>query len=296
MQEAPTRETTAGVVVTFNPPEGFERRLASLANHVDRVLIVDNGSARATLERLHSQTMPPRVELHLNGRNLGVATAFNQGVEWARARGYRWLLLSDHDTEFDESASRTLRSVWESYPERDRIAVIGCNFVDANLDSTQYPATAEEPTWSERETVISSGSLLSLCALEQLGPLRDEFFIDQVDHEYCLRARSKGFRIVATGRAVMRHSVGTGKTHGRLLGVVSLNHPPQRWYYFLRNEVGLIREYCLREPHWALVTFVSRARKTLAMMILEKDRLAKLRYAAAGFADGVRGRYGPYRA
>jgi rhamnosyltransferase len=234
------------------------------------------------------------VELRLNGRNLGVATALNRGADWARQKSYQWLLLSDHDTHFDEDAMSTLQAVWRDYPEREKIAVIGCNFVDSNLRSLQYAPDPDESPWSERKTVISSGSLLSLSAFERVGPLRDEFFIDQVDHEYCLRARSKGFRILATGRPVMRHTVGTGKSHGRF-GFITLNHPPQRWYYLIRNEMSLVREYVVREPHWAFITVVSRIQRTLAMVLFEEDRFAKLRYAAAGFVDGVLGRFGQVR-
>jgi hypothetical protein len=99
----------------------------------------------------------------------------------------------------------------------------------------------------------------------------------------------KGFRILVT-EPVMRRSVGAGKSHGKL-GFVALNYPPQRWYYLLRNEVSLVREYLLPEPHWAVVTVISRIQKTIAMVLFEDRRLAKPRYAATGFTDGVLGRF-----
>jgi rhamnosyltransferase len=296
MSDAPVASNTGGVVVTYHPDAGLRERVRTLAQQVDRVLVVDNGSSERRATIVHDLEAVSGVDLLLNDQNRGVATAFNQGILWARERGYHWALLSDQDTQFEEGALSTLGSVWQAHPSPQRIAVIGCNFVDRNLRVLQYGFPSDHgPPWSEQATVISAGSLLSLDAFEQLGPLADEFFIDHVDHEYCLRARSKGFRVLATKLPLMQHAVGVGSIHGKL-GLITYNHSPERWYYMLRNEVSLVRRYLWREPRWALVTVTCRLRSLLLMLLLESHRIAKLRNAAIGFLDGAQGRFTHVRA
>ena len=96
----------------------------------------------------------------------------------------------------------------------DCIAVVGSSFRDAagRPDETR-PSGSAGAEWLEVESVISSGSLLALAVYEQIGPFRDEFFIDHVDTEYCLRARRQGFRILQTRRPSMSHTVGAPTRH-----------------------------------------------------------------------------------
>jgi rhamnosyltransferase len=290
MSDRPTSETTAGVVVTYDPDDGVRDRVAAMAAQVARVLVVDNASRPRGAAIVGALASLAKVELLRNERNLGVATALNQGAAWARGRSSDWLLLADHDTELAPDALATLEAAWSAYPAPSRIAVIGANFVDPNIDRLQYPLDrGDDLPWSEQPAVISAGSLLSLAAFERIGPFRDDFFIDHVDHEYCLRARREGFAVLATRRPVMRHTVGRGRRHR--LGIITHDHSPERWYYMLRNEVALVRDYLWREPRWTAITIHSRIRSLVFMLVFEAERGAKLRRAAAGFRDGLAGRF-----
>jgi hypothetical protein len=86
IHKAPTSRNTGGVVVTYNPDDGLAERVSSLANQVDRFLVVDNGSRARPLATVHRLETLAGVELRPHGRNLGVSTAFNQAAEWARER------------------------------------------------------------------------------------------------------------------------------------------------------------------------------------------------------------------
>jgi rhamnosyltransferase len=61
----------------------------------------------------------------------------------------------------------------------------------------------------------------------------EEFFIDFVDTEWCLRCRSKSIPIQVVPTAVMNHSIGeTSINLGFMRGFV---HSPERCYYEIRN-------------------------------------------------------------
>ena len=91
-------------------------------------------------------------------------------------------------------------------PAHLRPAVIGGNYFDtkrAVMKCRQYLRPMPE-----RKTVITSGCLVDAAFAREIGGFRDDFFIDQVDHEFCLRTRANGRRVAISAKPVMQHSVG----------------------------------------------------------------------------------------
>jgi rhamnosyltransferase len=283
------KKNVCAVIVAYHPGEGFEDRVAGISRQVDRVAIVDNGSSAEQARALDG--MAERKEVHLirNARNLGVATALNEGMAWARERAYAWAFLFDQDSVLEEGALDTLAGVLKARGGAKTPAVVGCNYRDVHAGRLRYPdESAAGISWRERKTVITSGSLVSVGAFGEIGPFRDAFFIDHVDDEYCLRARRKGYPVISTCRPVMLHSVGASTLH-RLLwkrtGVT--NHAPFRRYYMTRNHIVLMREYCATEPRWVYDTAYSRMKSLVLLCLFERQRPEKLRNVFRGFVHGV---------
>jgi rhamnosyltransferase len=286
------RKNVCAVVVAFHPDDGLETRVAGIAAQVDRVVIVDNRSSAERTRVLDRLAERKDVHLIRNAENLGVATALNEGMSWARERGYAWAFLFDQDSVLEEGALDTLAEVLSGFGGADATAVLGCNYLDVHAGRLRYPdERAAGFSWRERKTVITSGSLVSVGAYGAIGPFRDAFFIDHVDDEYCLRARRKGYRVLSTCKPVMLHSVGASTLH-RLLwkrtGVT--NHPAFRRYYMTRNHIILIREYCTVEPRWVYDTAYSRMKSLVLLCLFEKQRPEKLRNMLKGFVHGVFGK------
>jgi rhamnosyltransferase len=283
------RANVCGVVVTYHPGDGLEARVEALSRQVDRVVIVDNRSSDERARVLDRLDRLPYLHLIRNERNLGVATALNVGIDWAQRNGYAWAFLFDQDSVLEDGALDTLVAVMNEYDGGKPLAVAGCNYRDVNSGRLRYPdESVSGIAWRERKTVITSGSLLSVAAYDDIGPFRDSFFIDHVDDEYCLRARRRGYAVISTCRPVMLHSVGAATLH-RLLWkrTGTTNHPPFRRYYMTRNHVILIGEYWTLEPRWVYDTVRSRLKSLVLMCLFERQRPAKLRYMLRGFADGV---------
>jgi rhamnosyltransferase len=180
---------------------------------------------------------------------------------------------------------------WCPFPER--LAVLGCNYHNKINGTIEGPTGPEGSPAREVVTVITSGSLISLDVFRVIGGFRDEFFIDCVDHEYCLRARAHGFHVMMTCKPLMEHSIGHERQH-RLAWKRPLasNHPPLRQYFMTRNTVLLAREYICKEPRWVLKELWLRAKSTLIVCLLETERLSKIKHIVRGFSDGILRRAG----
>jgi len=185
-----------------------------------------------------------------------------------------------------------------SCPDGDRVAIVGSRFRDTRGQPGEpIRLDSSGELWEEVESVITSGSLLSLPAYAAIGPFREEFFIDYVDTEFCIRARTAGYRVVQTRRPLMSHTVGAPTAHKLPWATKwTTNHSPDRRYYIARNNTVLLRERGTSGGRpWRFKSFVRCYRLIKRIAMYEQDKAAKIHAVWQGWRDGVHGRLGPRR-
>jgi rhamnosyltransferase len=287
------KKSVLAIVVTYHPDNLFAERFERLVGQVDAVLIVDNNSGAEAVTMLREAATRLNVGLILNSENVGQAAALNFGVAHAVANGYEWALLFDQDTAPGDNMLEGLREAYNDFPRKDRLAIIGSNYSAPNTTKLRISKLVTNGCpWKERKVVITSGSLLSLPIYKMLGPFRDEYFIDCVDLEYCLRAQSKGFKVIVTAKQLMVHGIGQPTRHRLPWREIDVsNHSRIRWYYMIRNDIDLAKKYLLREPAWVLGSLWTRFKAMLVLCIFEEDRLAKVWYSVMGLFDGLNSKF-----
>lgn len=281
------------VVVAFFPDQTFEERLQVLLPQVDALLVVDNTPGGGCAHRLKTLTLGEKhifvVEM---GINIGIAGALNRGLERAREHDCNWLLTLDQDTLCYPDLVETLLRANAACNLKP--AVIGGNYLDPRTAKTRVPK-GEHDEWLEQKTVITSGCLVDVAIAQRIGGFREDYFIDQVDHEFCLRMRAHDYRVVITRKIVMAHSVGEPDgPYIPFLGVMP-SHSPLRKYYITRNSLITVAGYWRTEPEWCIRRSMRLLLGLALMALLEKQRIAKLRAFAAGVVDGMNLRTGPCR-
>lgn len=288
---APSTKNVCAVVVAYFPDVNFEARLQTILPQVARLVVVDNTPDAIFLSPDIIAAWGERLHCIGNVTNKGVATALNQGLQYAFQQGYPWVLTLDQDTNCYPNMVAILGKVYENCSPKP--ALIGSNYLDPRNHKPKVPPQGNECL--EQKTVITSGSLVNVKIALSIGGFREDYFIDQVDHEFCLRLRTQGCRVVISREPVMAHSVGgPGGVDVPFLGILP-NHPPLRKYYIARNTVVTISTYWRQEPEWCLRRFARLILGLGHMAVLEEDRLAKVRAFTAGIADGIFRRLGPCR-
>lgn len=285
----PRAGATAAVVVTYHPDREFGDRLRRIAAQVAHVIVVDNSSVRSvgmSLRQLTSET----VELIENDRNVGVATALNQGLKRAASMNFSWVVTLDQDSVVDGDMLASLIRIYHECPSRDSIGLIGANVRSPISGRAGILCETTGSEYLELKTTITSGSMVPLSAYECVGPFRDDFFIDGVDLEYCLRLRRHGFSVLCSRRPLMTHAGGAAEER-TLFGRVVLvaNHEPWRYYYMLRNFVHIARQYFTQEPFWVLAALVNFLKTFVKICLYERNKRAKFAAIARGIGDGVVG-------
>ena len=271
----------------------MEERLKRLFRQVEALIVVDNTPGGCCALRL--ETLAAR-EKHVfiieNGINAGIATALNKGLELALELGSNWILTLDQDTQcYSDTVETLIQTKTACHLEP---TVIGGNYLDPRSGRTKVPEGRSDE-WLEQKTVITSGCLVDAAIAHHIRSFREDYFIDQVDHEFCLRMRAHGQRVVMSCKTVMEHSV--GESNGPrlpLLGVMP-SHSPLRKYYITRNSLITVADYWRTEPAWCVRRSIRLLLGLALMALLEKQRIAKIRAFATGIVDGVPLRTGPCR-
>ena len=278
------------VVVTRNPDAGLADRLGVLAGGVSGLVVVDNGSGSADFLAGLSR-LPLRLRVVRNPGNRGLGVALNQGWAEAERAGFGTVLFLDQDSEPAPEMPGILCRVLAEAP--GPVAVVGSNYHDVHKRRLAVRCRAAE-AFVERTTVITAGSLVPVRVLRALGGFREDYFIDSIDHEFCLRARREGYRVLLACPALMTQRIGRPARHvGLLRGLAAFDHPPGRKYYIARNVLLTVRSHGRREPLWGLRQLVRLLAEGGSIVLFEGEKRAKLSAFLRGLGHGLAGRSGP---
>lgn len=237
------------VFVCFYPDLAlFRSAVLALSSQVGKIVVVNNGADVEVEHWLNSNDL-----INLNyGKNVGVATAHNKGIEWALEHDFKFVLLMDQDSlAAPDMVATMIASAVKLDQIGTRYAAIGPRIVSMKTGETlpliqlglvknivQYRDNMDNAI--EVDILISSGSLIPLRVIGEIGGMNEGLFIDNVDLEWCFRASYKGYKLYLDPQAVLRHNLGDSTKNVWLFGHRSfISHKPIRLYYMMRNRIVL---------------------------------------------------------
>ena len=231
------------VVVAYYPnPEALTRLTQAVGSGGAHVVVVDNTPEPVDL------LLPAECSVLRLGDNMGIARAQNVGIAHARERGAEIIVFLDQDSAIDSAFVPELVGSLDV----GRPGVVGAVYFDEalgfegaayRLSQRGYPEQVRAGAARELVPVdvrISSGSAVTVITFDVAGLRDEDFFIDYVDIEWCLRVRSKGIPIHVDPGVSMKHSIGSLSVDVGPLKVFI--DSPDRTYYRVRNAFLLVRK------------------------------------------------------
>jgi rhamnosyltransferase len=291
------------IVVSYFPDVTTLRRLfTATVPQVGALVIVDNGTSDTSFDGFCAQVKSDHIIILKQPRNIGLAAAFNCGIAWADKNGFSHVLLLDQDSEPAQGMVDTLMRSFSTASTGRKVAAVGPRFHDprenryAPFVRVGFPVNHKiyntgKDGLVECDFLISSGSLIPLTALADIGTLDEGLFIDNVDLEWSFRARAKDYALIGVCTTTMHHHLGLSRRRLPFgLGHIVV-HDPIRLYYIMRNRLLLYRL-----PHtpalWIAQDLPRVAVKFLLFALVAPPRLRNIRFMLTGLRDGLFGRRG----
>jgi len=294
----------AAVVVLYHPDLTLlERLLTSLSGQADNVVAVDNTPGSSLGLSTFLGKFPYAISYVPLGENKGIAEAQNIGIRESITGGCSHVLLLDQDSSLPPGmVKKLLDAEGKLLRAGVRVAAIGPQYIDENTGTpsfaVHYSAVTVhkidlDPLSSipvETDVLIASGSIIRTAALQSVGMMRDDLFIDFVDTEWALRARGKGYKCYCVPNAIMRHWI--GEANMKVFGKSVYFHSDVRKYYRLRNAVYLLR---LPSMGWQWRSYILRWIPYFLLLNLctAEKKFPNARLLLSALWDGLLGKLGP---
>lgn len=269
-----------GVVILYNPTDKVFENILSYYSKLELLWIMDNSEIqnKCLIKKLKAL---PNIRYIFFGENRGISFALNYAI--CHSENYKYILTMDQDSSYDDGMIEQYFFLVKKFNKQDsRIAVYGSNYLKLTEGAAGFYYV---------KSVITSGSIVNIDIAKRIGLFDENLFIDEVDHEFCYRAKKNGFHIVLLPSIKLKHHLGNPITRKILKKTFySSNHNALRKYYIVRNRIYVMKKYsCVRRRY-----VINTVRLIVKVLLVERYKKEKLTYILRGIRDGVRNKMGKY--
>lgn len=288
----------SAIVVTFNPGRDVVENVKSLLEQVSNVIVIDNASNSSARDFVENLQTLQNVTVVYRENNGGIAAALNEGVRLARSKGADWIGTFDQDSMPMPSMVAHMLLAYQSYHDKENVAILAPTYRDNEgvvIRNFFADEGAGDRVYTEVMTVMTSGNLVHSTVFDKVGLFNESFFIDYVDHEFCLRCKSAGLAILQVSAAMLLHGLGQKTSYnvfGRVISVT--NHSPLRRYYITRNRLYTYVKFARIYPAWVRADMIAFVKESARLLIFEGSRLKKILAMIRGMTDAAFGKTGQY--
>jgi GT2 family glycosyltransferase len=230
------------VIVVYNIHPEHSKTFSSFLNVLTdmkesniAIIVYDNSPQR---HDLNPNASLPIIYRH-DGRNPGIAAAYNYALQEANKNGSEWLLLLDHDTQI---SSEYMNEIMELQNVDQKVAAVVPNINSENqmispvFSDRIRPLTGDKPKPGiqvKPVMAINSGALVRVSFLNEIGGFNPKFPLDYLDHWLFHEVYSKGYQVLLL-HSILEHELSV-LDYSR----VSLN----RYKSILESEIYFYQRY-----------------------------------------------------
>lgn len=260
-----------------------------------RILVVDNGSTDGSEAFLRGEF--PDVEFLQTGENLGFAGGNNRGIDYALARGAKYVWLLNNDTIIAPEALTELVEVFEArkgagivgskiyyYDDPRRVWFAGgwIKYARGSTGHTGEGVTDEGQFDEVREVDYITGCslMVSRDAIEAVGLMDERYFLLFEETDLNERVRRAGYKVLFVPSSHVWHKISCS------LG----DHSAMYYYYLYRNCLLFTAKH---RPRLFPIVFLRKVLEALNFYRLGQGASGRL--ALLGIGDFSRERFGKCR-
>lgn len=276
----------AGVVILYHPDiQLLSENIKTYVQGLKQLYVYDNSEIKTpgieeALIKLH-----PSIQYHYFNANEGIAKRLNRAVEEATRNNYDYLLTMDQDSSFKEGDFEKYKLQIQA-SAYSNVAQFGVNC------QPHFTIVKDQP--EEVLTLITSGSIVNLSLIKNIGPFNEALFIDFVDAEFSYRVIRSGYINLMFSNIILNHALGKlieGRSLVNFKKTLRITHSPIRVYYIIRN--GLYLLFKAKDLTATMKKDVLRCIKILKNDLIYNPALASVYiHLFSGIFDFLRGKMG----
>ncbi|MFK7863551.1 MAG: glycosyltransferase family 2 protein [Pseudohongiellaceae bacterium] len=286
------------IVVTYKPDITALLKLLGQLNKEINFVVVDNGTPDIA-HLAESICVYDRCKALIRlDENVGLAKALNNGIGWAEKNRCEFVFLFDQDSSIcDLFISRMIKAYREVEKHSSKgVAAVGPRLINPqSMRQTPFKLFSRLFLRTDRpfanfknhfiaDFLITSGTLIALKHMNHIGTMKEDYFIDNVDLEWCFRAKSKGYDLVGTDDALLYHAIGELSQSPLVKAGIIAKHNPSRTYYSSRNRTHLYG-VSYSPLGWKLRDIVRFTLKSIWLVISSTERKLYWKNIRSGIRD-----------
>lgn len=282
------------IIVCYSPDLlALQKIVGKLIVSGCQIIIVDNSNPSIIGESIKNKFC----QIIQLSENAGIAKAQNVGIKTAIEQDADVILFFDQDSVIgDTFVSDLLSPIILGKPSVlapvyfDKINGYEFPSMKVSFFGMLYKVYRDNKLGTYPvDVVISSGMAVTKETFEIVGLMDEDFFIDFVDTEWCLRCRNKNIEIKIVSAATMVHSIGEASKNFGFIKI--FKHNPIRSYYQIRNSFIFLRKKHV-PLFLGLKEIISLFLHHFVSVIFLNDRSTYLLNYFYGFRDGILGKKG----
>ena len=288
------------VIVTYYPTKNILEIIKNIEKYAKKIVIVDNTNISRLTRQLYKIAClyKQKAVLKTNEKNVGLAKAQNQGINILKENKINWVLIFDQDSYPEENYIKEIKkTIIENNTKK--LGIITPRIIEKKLNKEANYYVKKGWLFKRKKIddinendqilfTISSGSCINMQLINDIGKMKEEYFIDYIDSEFCIRAISKGWKIFAAKNAILFHQLGrksVNKIFNKIL--VSTNHNPIRRYTIYRNRTNLWKKYAFKSPSYIIFDMMAAILDILRILKFENKKQEKLIMITKGIITGL---------
>mgnify|MGYP003348771424 CR=1 FL=1 len=225
----------AGIVIVYHPDiQVLCDNIKTYVQGLRQLYVYDNSELPSPDIEKALWEVDTSIQYHYFGSNEGIAKRLNSAVKYAIENKFDYLLTMDQDSSFKKGDFEKYINYIQA-GSYNNVVQFGVNC----QPQFTVPSNIPEPVL----TLITSGTILNLSFIKNIGAFNENLFIDFVDAEFSYRVIQKGYINLMYADIVLNHSIGTlveGRSLINFKKTLRITHHPIRVYYIIRNGLFLL--------------------------------------------------------
>lgn len=283
------------IIVTYEPEMQQLKKIIQRIKQANFIpIIVDNSEKK--VEKFEHE-FPDSIIVSMEG-NRGIAHAQNAGIARAVALNAQRIAFFDQDSDIDAELIEKLENYIEekgmcvTVPvalEKDTLLEYPVQKLNCiGFPKDVYVKNKKHP--QKVDIVISSGTMMNMKIIENVGGFDEDFFIDFVDVEWCLRCKKAEIPIYVLPDAILYHKIGNKTIDIAKMEIIV--HSPIRTYYKVRNSFLLL--YKKVNLLFTIRQILPAVFHNFLLIFQVENKKEYLKYYLLGIGHGICGVKGKY--